>query len=73
MKVYGKNHWKWMVDHFCEVMEQGNADAMELEEMRSVADSVTRYLQLDKNVEEVQNHLKYNLFNQMKTMDQIHF
>lgn len=53
MKVAGKNHWTWMVNNFSDVLEQGNADAQELDEQQSVVDSVTRYLQLDKNVEEV--------------------
>lgn len=57
MKVAGKNHWTWMVNNFSDVLEQGNADAQELDEQQSVVDSVTRYLQLDKNVEEVQDLL----------------
>lgn len=58
MKVSGKNHWPWMLDNFSEVLEQGNADMQTLEEAQSISDnSVTRYLQLDKNVEEVQDLL----------------
>lgn len=58
MKVSGKNHWPWMLDNFAEVLDQGNADMQTLEEAQSISDnSVTRYLQLDKNVEEVRQHL----------------
>ena len=54
MKIGGKGHWPWMLDNFTEVLEQGNAEMRTLEEVGSVSDnSVTRYLQLDKNVEEV--------------------
>lgn len=58
MKVYGKNHWIWFIDNFADILEQANADMQELADTESVSDnSVTRYLQLDKNVEEVQDLL----------------
>jgi hypothetical protein len=54
MKVYGKHHWMWFIDNFQDILEQANADMEELSDAQSVSDnSVTRYLQLDKNVEEV--------------------
>lgn len=53
MKIGGKSHWPWVCNNFIDILEQGNADAQELDDIQSVADSVTRYLQLDKNVEEV--------------------
>lgn len=53
MKVAGKEHMLWFTEEFPNVLETGN-DAVE-----SLADasdtSVTRFLQLDKNVEEVQD------------------
>ena len=51
MKVSGKHHLTWLTDEFPNVLEAGN------DEVESLADasdtSVTRFLQLDKNVEEV--------------------
>lgn len=53
MKVCGKDHLLWMTDEFPNVLETGND---EVEELADASDtSVTRYLQLDKNVEEVQD------------------
>lgn len=53
MKVSGKHHLTWLTDEFPNVLEAGN------DEVESLADasdtSVTRFLQLDKNVEEVQD------------------
>lgn len=53
MKVCGKEHLLWLTEEFPNVLDVSN------DEMESLADasdtSVTRYLQLDKNVEEVQD------------------
>lgn len=51
MKVAGKEHMLWMTDEFPNVLECGND---EVEELADASDSsVTRFLQLDKNTEEV--------------------
>ena len=55
MKVYGKDHWPWFVDTFEILLDIGNGDAVELpSEGGSISEnSVTRYLQLNKDDEEV--------------------
>ncbi|KAK3602022.1 hypothetical protein CHS0354_038894 [Potamilus streckersoni] len=53
LKVYGKNHWRWLVDEFPGVLEHGNDDVESLPDASDT--SVTRFLQLDKNLEEVQD------------------
>lgn len=55
MKISGKNHWGWMVANFTEVLETANNESEELDDGASLMsdNSVTRYLQLDKNVEMV--------------------
>lgn len=51
MKVTGKEHMLWMTEEFPNVLECGND---EVEELADASDtSVTRFLQLDKNTEEV--------------------
>lgn len=51
LKVCGKEHLLWMTDEFPNVLEAGND---EVEGLADASDtSVTRFLQLDKNVEEV--------------------
>ena len=59
MKVSGKDHWPWFVDTFEALMEVGNGDAEELQsDGASVSEnSVTRFLQLNKDDEEVGAHL----------------
>lgn len=59
MKISGKNHWGWMVAHFTDVLETANNESEELDDGASLMsdNSVTRYLQLDKNVEMVQDLL----------------
>ncbi|KAK3756132.1 hypothetical protein RRG08_038151 [Elysia crispata] len=59
MKVYGKDHWPWFVDTFEILLDIGNGDAVELpSEGGSISEnSVTRYLQLNKDDEEVQDLL----------------
>jgi len=53
MKVCGKEHLLWMTEEFPNVLETGND---EIEELADASDtSVTRFLQLDKNTEEVTN------------------
>lgn len=53
MRVTGKNHWPWLVENFARLVEEGNAEAEELSDAASSANSVTRYLQLDKDDEMV--------------------
>ncbi|GAB1598248.1 uncharacterized protein LOC115213803 [Argonauta hians] len=55
MRIEGKNHWVWFVDNFANILEQGNADAESLTEQSDT--SVTRYLHLDKNLDEVQEFI----------------
>ena len=51
MKVCGKEHLLWMTDEFPNVLEVGTDEAESLADASDT--SVTRFLQLDKNVEEV--------------------
>lgn len=56
MRVSGKNHWPWFVDTFEKLLDIGNGDAVELPSDGASAvseNSVTRYLQLNKDDEEV--------------------
>ena len=53
MKVYGKDHWPWFVDTFEALLEVGNGDAEELDVASVSENSVTRFLQLNKDDEEV--------------------
>lgn len=55
LKIEGKNHWTWFVDNFAHILEQGNSDAESLAEHSDT--SVTRYLHLDKNLDEVQEFI----------------
>ncbi|XP_014777344.1 uncharacterized protein LOC106874202 [Octopus bimaculoides] len=55
MRIEGKNHWVWFVDNFANILEQGNVDAESLAEQSDT--SVTRYLHLDKNLDEVQEFI----------------
>jgi len=57
MKVSGKDHWPWFVDTFEALLEVGNGDAEELDGGSISDNSVTRYLQLNKEDEEVQDLL----------------
>ncbi|CAG5124402.1 unnamed protein product [Candidula unifasciata] len=59
MKISGKDHWPWFVDTFGALLDIGNGDAVELpSDGKSVSEnSVTRFLQLDKDDEEVQDLL----------------
>lgn len=57
MRVSGKNHWPWFVDNFERLLEEGNAEAEALSDAPSSENSVTRYLQLDKDDELVQDLL----------------
>ncbi|CAL1527086.1 unnamed protein product [Lymnaea stagnalis] len=60
MRVSGKNHWPWFVDTFEKLLDIGNGDAIELpsDGASGVSEnSVTRYLQLNKDDEEVQDLL----------------
>lgn len=51
MRISGKNHWPWFVDNFERLLEQGNEEAERLSDAPSSENSVTRYLQLDKDDE----------------------
>lgn len=51
MRVTGKNHWPWFVDNFERLLEEGNAEAETLSDAPSSENSVTRFLQLDKDDE----------------------
>lgn len=64
MKISGKNHWGWMVANFTDVLETANNESEELDDAASLMsdNSVTRYLQLDKNVEMV-GILVHNLWH----------
>lgn len=55
MRVTGKNHWPWLVENFARLLEEGNAEAETLSTSPSEENSVTRYLQLDKDDELVQD------------------
>lgn len=60
MKISGKSHWPWFVDTFGKLLDIGNGDAVPLpsDGASSVSDnSVTRYLQLNKDDELVQDLL----------------
>lgn len=57
MRVTGKNHWPWFVDNFARLLEEGNAEAETLSTSDASENSVTRYLQLDKDDELVQDLL----------------
>ena len=51
MRVTGKNHWPWFVENFARLLEEGNAEAETLSMTDASENSVTRYLQLDKDDE----------------------
>ena len=55
MKISGRNHWPWIVNNFKDILETANNESQELDDAASLMsdNSVTRYLQLDKNVEMV--------------------
>ncbi|XP_050413196.1 uncharacterized protein LOC126827738 [Patella vulgata] len=55
LKITGKNHWQWLVECLADLFEDGNADAETIVSMSE--NSVTRYLQLDKDDEEIQDLL----------------
>ncbi|XP_046561152.1 uncharacterized protein LOC124270165 [Haliotis rubra] len=55
LRVTGKNHWNWFIENFNSLLEHGNDNVEALTEASE--SSVTRFLQLDKDDEEVQDLL----------------
>lgn len=52
LKVYGQGFWGWFMANFQQILEQGTADMESLSD-GATDNSVTRFLQLDKNYDEV--------------------
>ncbi|KAK7101477.1 uncharacterized protein [Littorina saxatilis] len=57
MRITGKGHWRWFVDNFEQLLDEGNNEAETLSTADSSENSVTRYLQLDKDDALVQDLL----------------
>lgn len=55
MTVSGKDHWPWFVDTFAALLDIGNGDDVDVpsDDESESEDLVSRFLQLNKNDEEV--------------------
>ena len=51
LQVKGKNHWPWLVENYPRMVEEGNAESELLTDSQTDMNSVTCYLQLDKDDE----------------------